>query len=86
MPIFLPTRSVRRRPRPTDAFEWPVRSSSPLHAKTMGESAMKAATGVFTLPGSVLQIEASELPPIQQDDLALIAADESDDVEFMQPR
>ena len=23
-------------------------SSSPLHAKTMGESAMKAATGVFT--------------------------------------
>jgi hypothetical protein len=29
-------------------FEWPVRSSSPLHAKTMGESAMKAATGVFT--------------------------------------
>ena len=38
------------------------------------------------LPGSVLQIEVSELPSIQKDDLALVAADESDDVEFMQPR
>ncbi len=38
------------------------------------------------LPASGLQIETSELPSIQNDDLALIAADESDDVEFMQPR
>ena len=35
---------------------------------------------------SVLQIEASELLAVQKDDLALIAANESDDVEFMQPR
>jgi hypothetical protein len=37
------------------------------------------------LPRSMLQIEASELLAVQKYDLALIAANESDDVEFMQP-
>jgi hypothetical protein len=33
----------------------------------------------------MLQIEASELLAVQKYDLALVAANESDDVEFMQP-
>jgi hypothetical protein len=37
------------------------------------------------LPRSMLQIEARELLAVPKDDLALIAANESDDVEFMQP-
>ena len=53
----------------------------PAHFWYIARSSRRSA-----LPGSVLQIEASELPSIQKDDLALIAADEPDDVEFMQPR
>jgi hypothetical protein len=39
-----------------------------------------------TLPGSGLLIKISELPSVQENDLALIAADKADDIQFMQSR
>jgi hypothetical protein len=47
---------------------------------------LECCASIGTRPASVLQIEADELLTIQKDDLTLIAADESDDVEFMQAR
>lgn len=44
-----------------------------------------ASIGAYGSP-SILQIQASELLPIQEHDLALGVADESEDAELMQPR